>query len=148
MLIKKVDFHEKRKFFRVKTDIPAAVFPFFQSEDAEEKGMIFYADIVNLSGAGAKLVSEEPIPASVNVLVRFTLGKTELSIVCKTVRRLEEPKNNSLMVAFSYPQTTPINIINQRKWMENKIVKYVFQQQVRPAAGKTQKNRRPTYHTC
>ena len=102
---------------------------------------------MNLSGAGAKLVSEEPIPASVNVLVKFTLGDTELSIVCKTVRRLEEHKNNSLMVAFSYPQTTPINIVNQRKWMENKIIKYVFQQQVRPTAGKPQKTRRPTYHT-
>ena len=32
-----VAFHEKRKFYRIRADIPATIYPFFMEKDKEKK---------------------------------------------------------------------------------------------------------------
>lgn len=142
-------YYEKRKFYRILTEIPATVFPFFDSKEDKEKEEFYETTIVDLSGAGVKLYSEEVIPYSKKVLIKFSLADYEAEIICRVVKRYEEDKNFFLALAFEYPYQIPTNVVNPKKWMEDKIAKYVFQRQIikkAPIATKHVKRHR-TYYT-
>ena len=140
-----VAFHEKRKFYRIRADIPATIYPFFMEKDKEKKNEFYTATIVNISAAGVKLSSKDLIPISPNILIKFQLDGYEAEIVCKAVRRFDEDKKEKLLtLAFKYPYNPPQEITRPNKWMEDNIVKYVFQKQIIRKSRSTKKDR--SYH--
>ena len=140
MITGTVSFHEKRRFYRVWTNLPATIYPFFMDKDKEKRKEFYEATIVNISAAGVKLSSKELIPLSPNILIVFKLDSYDAEIICKAVKRFDEDKPDKILtLAFKTPYNPPPEIVRPNKWMEDNIVKYVFKKQLMKKSFPTKK---------
>ena len=127
--ITRTERENKRRLYRVNTNIPIILIPIFSENKTDnKKEKIYKSCLLDISGCGGRFVLPEDFPEVSQIIAKFKLNKFEAEIICDVVRRSE--KNKTIATSFIFPCNVPNNIANPIKWLENKITHFVFSQQV------------------
>lgn len=129
--IARVERENKRRLYRVSTNIPVLIIPVFPKNETNKKDKEppkFDSCLLDISGCGGLFVLPENFPEVSQIIAKFKLNEFDAEIICDVVRRSEE--NNTIATAFNYPCNAPSNIANPMKWLEDKITHFVFSKQV------------------